>query len=286
MSRSRKGHARRGLTLAELLVATTIMLMIATAVATLAATVHSTNSFCHGHTVAAQHGRVALSRIQRTVESAIASEYRPGDNVDQQFPGVLVVSEQVAGQELPYTLVVWRPGPLDGPTLAPGNRRGLPLINELVVYAPNPLRPNELLEIRSLDDTGVVPPPNDMSAWRTLTDQLKTSGSTTKVVLTTRLRTTPLSGSYSDSLSPSDLRGAIRFRRLMAPSHLAWSQYRSGTKTWHDLDWPLGSYRMSSGTRIVACQTELQIAPDEMATAAVTAIPFFGSASISYELPR
>jgi hypothetical protein len=274
------------LTLAELLVATTIMLMIATAVATLAATVHSTNSFCQGYTVAAQHGRVALSRIQRAVESAIASQYLPGDDVQQQFPGVLVVAEQAGGQELPYTLVVWRPGPLDGPPLPPANRRGLPLINEIVVYAPNPLRPNELLEIRSPDDTSVVPPPSDSSAWRSLTDQLKTSASATKVVLTTRLRTAPLSGSYSDSLTPSDLRGAIRFRRLMAPSELAWSQYRGGTRSWPDLEWPLGSYRISSGTRMVVCQTELQIAPGEMAAAAATAIPFYGSASITYELPR
>jgi hypothetical protein len=50
------------LTLAELLVASTIMLLIATAVATLAATVQSTNDYCKGHTVSAQHARVALSR--------------------------------------------------------------------------------------------------------------------------------------------------------------------------------------------------------------------------------
>src|SRR3954451_23490854 len=40
---------RRGLTLAELLVATSIMLMIATAIGTLAATVQTTNSFCQGY---------------------------------------------------------------------------------------------------------------------------------------------------------------------------------------------------------------------------------------------
>ena len=91
---------RRGLTLAELLVAATIMLMIATAVGTLASAVKSTNDYCHGYTVAAQHARVALSRIERAVQTATASE---------QFPGCLVVTEQAGSQELPSTLVVWSP---------------------------------------------------------------------------------------------------------------------------------------------------------------------------------
>jgi prepilin-type N-terminal cleavage/methylation domain-containing protein len=262
---------RRGLTLAELLVATTIMLMIATAVATLAATVQSTNSFCQGYTVSAQHARVALSRIERTVQAATANE---------QFPGLIVVTEQAGSQELPSTLVVWRPA---GP---PANPTGLPLISELVIYSPDPAHPNDLLEIRSPTDNTPVPAATNMGNWRTLIDQLKTSGSTVKVVLTSRLRTAPLAGNYSDSLTPADLRGTVRFRRLMAPSDQEWNQYRASTKSWQDLSWPLDSYRSTSGTRAVVCQTELQIAPGSMATAAFTAIPFYGSASITYELPR
>lgn len=264
-------HARCGLTLAELLVATTIMLLIATAVATLASTVQSTNGFCQGYTVSAQHARVALSRMQRTVESATASE---------QFPGFIVVTEQAGGQELPGTLVVWNPA------AAPANPTGLPLVNEIVVYTPNPARPNELLEIRAPTEMSTVPAATDMGNWRTLIDHLKTSGTTVNVVLTTRLRTAPLSGSYSDSLTPADLRGVIRFRRLMAPTDQDWARYRAGTKNWQDLNWPLDSYRSTSGTRAVACQTEIQIAPGSMASAAITAIPFYGSASITYELPR
>src|SRR3954462_7735764 len=88
---------RRGLTLAELLVATSIMLMIATAIGTLAATVQTTNSFCQGYTISAQHARVVLNRIERTVQAATASE---------QFRGFIVVPEQAGAQELPSTLVV------------------------------------------------------------------------------------------------------------------------------------------------------------------------------------
>ena len=266
-----KLRRRRGLTLAELLVASTIMLLIAAAVATLAATVQSTNDYCKGHTVSAQHARVALSRIERAVQYAVANE---------QFPGCIVVTEQVGSQELPHTLVVWNP------TGTAANPTGLPLISEIVVFCPNPAHPNTLLEIRSPNDNTPVPAATNPSAWRTLTDQLKSSSSTTKVLLTDRMRTSPLTGDYSDSLSPSDLRGAVRFRRLMAPSDQQWAQFRGGTRTWQNIDWPQDSYRATSGTRVVACQTELQIVPGAMGSAAVTAIPFYGSATITYELSR
>src|SRR5688572_11269796 len=130
--RSRPGAAksRRGLTLAELLVATSIMLMIAAAVATLAAAVQSTNDFCRGYTVAGQHARVALNRMERALRYAIANE---------QFPGCLVVSEQAGGQELPSTLVVWYP------TGTAANRSGIPPVSELVVFCPDPAHPNTLL---------------------------------------------------------------------------------------------------------------------------------------------
>src|SRR4051812_47078002 len=93
-------NKRSGLTLAELLVASTIMLLIAAAVGTLASTVKSTNEYCHGYTTSAQHARVALSRIERAVIGAFANE---------QFPGCLVIAEQAGAQSLPSTLVVWYP---------------------------------------------------------------------------------------------------------------------------------------------------------------------------------
>jgi hypothetical protein len=257
-----------------LLVATTIMLMIAMAVATLGDSVHSTNDFCNGYTVSAQHARVALSRIERAVQSATANE---------QFPGCIVVTEQAGSQELPSTLVVWNTARTVPATESPW-------ISELVVYGFDPAHPNNLLEITSpTETTPVTAPATDMSYWRTLTDRLKTSSSTSKVMLTNRLRTAPLTGNYSDSLTPADLRGVVRFRRLMAPSDAEWSQYKGSSRTladWQTLSWPLDSYRSTSGTRAVACQTELQIAPGSMASAAATAIPFYGSTSITYELQR
>jgi hypothetical protein len=262
---------RGGLTLAELLIATTIMLMIATAVGTLAASVHATNDFCNGYIVSAQHARVALSRIDRSVQSSTANE---------SFPGCLVVTEQAGSEELPSTLVVWNP------IGAPASPTGLPLISEIVVYGCDPAHPNQLLEIRSPTQMSTVPPVSDVNGWRSLIDQLKTSSTTNKIMLTDRIRTAPLSGNYTEALTPADLRGVVRFRRLMAPTAVQWSQYRGGTRAWQDLNWPLDSYRSTSGTRAVACQTELQIAPGSMALASATSLPFYGSSSITYELQR
>jgi hypothetical protein len=268
MSRKLK---RRGLTLAELLVAATIMVLIAGAVGSLASAVKSTNDYCNGYTTAAQHARVALSRIERAMLNAYANE---------QFPGCLIVSEQAGSQTLPNTLVVWYP------TTAVVNATGLPLISEIVVYSFDPACPNHLIEVRSPTENTAVPASSDAAGWKSLTDRLKSSATLTKTVLTDHLRTAPITGNYSNSLSPSDLRGEVRFRRLMAPSDSEWTQYRTGTKTWQSLSWPLDSYRSTSGTRVVACQTEIQIAPGSMASAAVTAIPFYGSCRIGYELSR
>lgn len=263
--------ARHGLTLAELLIASTIMLMIATAVASLAATVHTTNGFCQGYIVAAQHARVALSRIESAVQSATTSE---------QFPGCFVVTEQAGSEQLPSTLVVWRPsGTAANPT-------GLPLASEIVIFSPDPNHPGQLLEIRAPSEAGTCPATTDMSAWRTLTDRLKTSQSVTKVVLTDRLRTAPLAGSWTSALTPSDLRGCIRFRCLVAPTQQEFSQYRAATKSWQSINWPLDSFRSNSGTRAVACQTEIQLATGSMASASQTALPFFSSVLITYELSR
>ena len=265
---------RRGLTLAELLIAATIMLLIAGAVGSLASAVKSTNDFCKGYTVSAQHARVALSRIERAVSNAYANE---------KFPGCLVISEQAGSQTLPSTLVVWYPT-----TATVANKDDLPLISEIVVFGSDPAHPNNFIEVRSPTESALVPAASNTNGWRSLTDRLKssTSNTVTKTLLTDRMRTAPLTGNYNDSLSPSDLRGVVRFRRLMAPDDTELSQYRSGARTWQSLAWPMDSYRTRSGTRVVALQTELQIAPGSMTSAAITAIPFYGSATINYELTK
>ncbi|HZN35079.1 MAG TPA: hypothetical protein VFB80_14720 [Pirellulaceae bacterium] len=262
---------RRALTLAELLVASAIMVLIAAGLATLSATVHSANTYAHGRIVCAQHARVALDRIEHAVENAAVSE---------QFPACLVVTEQVGSEELPHTLVVW------SPTATAANPSGLPLVKELAIYAPDPAKPSRLTEFRASNNANVVPAPSNVTAWRTLVESLKTSDTTEKIVLTDRLRTAPLSGEWTSNLTAAQLRGVVRFHRLVAPSEQQWAEYKAGTRAWNALAWPLDSYRTTSGTRAIACQTELQVVAGHMASAASTAVPFFGSAMRTHELAR
>ena len=103
-----------------------------------------------------------------------------------------------------------------------------------------------------------------MTAWRTLTEHLKTSQTTDKIVLTDRLRTAPAERPLDASLTASpncaaSCGSAASWRR---PSS-EWAEYRAGTRTWANISWPLDSYRATSGTRAVACQTELQIVAGE-----------------------
>jgi hypothetical protein len=259
------------LTLAELLIATTILLLIATAVGMLAAAVHGANAYCQGYLFAGQHARVALSRIEQTLRRTYANE---------QFPGWLVVSEVAGSQELPQTLVVW------APSSAPANPAGRPLVKELVLFSPNPARPNELLEIRDPTNTALAPDASNTSAWRTLTESLRNRQTASRIVLTNRLRTAPLVGEWQESLTAAELRGLVRFRRLIAPTEQALSQYRAGLRSWEDLDWPLDRYGPTSGTRCVVCQTELQVTTSSVASAQATALPFYGSFYFTYELAR
>lgn len=264
-------HFRRGLSLTELLVASTIMVLIAGGMGSLAMTAHSANSYSHGRIVAAQHARVALDRIEQTIDKAVASE---------QFPVCLIVTEQVGSEELPQTLVVW------SPANSAVDPTGMPRVSELVIFAPDPSQPGRLVEFRSPSDASIAPATSNTSAWRTLIDGIKASLASERIVITDRLRTAPLSGAWSPSLTASELRGVVRFRRVMTPTEQQWSQYKLGTRSWSAVDWPLDSFRTTSGTRAVACQTELQIVSGDMAHAAATAVPFFGSALRTYELAR
>jgi Tfp pilus assembly protein PilW len=257
-------HRRRGLTLTELLIAGTIMTMLAAGMGSLVMTVHSANEYCRGQSVAAQHARVSLDRIGRAVRTAEAS---------QQFPGCLAISETVGSWEFPETLVVW------SPIGTAANSHGLPQVNELVIFTPDPIAPSRLLEIRAPNNTATVPDVTNTAAWATLIDAIRSAADSSQTELTDRLRTSAVTN------GGNDLRAAIRFRVLMAPSEVYWAEYRANTRNWKDLDWPLDHVSTQTGLRRVVCQTELQIvaAGDD---AGQTSVPFFGSAALNYELAR
>jgi hypothetical protein len=202
----RKNHRRRGLTLTELLIAGTIMTMLAGGMGSLVLTVHSANEYCRGQSVAAQHARISLDRIQRAVRTAEA-------------------------------------------------------------------------ELRAPNNNSPVPAVTNAAGWKSLIDSLRSSADASRTELTSRLRTSPVTN------GSSDLRGAIRFRVLLAPSAEYWAEYRGGTRTWKDLNWPLDYVSTQTGLRRVVCQTEMHILASGE-DAAQTSVPFFGSTALNYELAR
>lgn len=263
-------HARRGLTLSELLIAATIMVMIVGAMSMLAMTVHSANDHCQGQSLAAQHGRVVLDHLTRSISSANASE---------SFPGLVVISEQLGSDAFPDTLAVWLP---EGAAVDP---EGLPRVREMVLFSPDPTQASCLVRIRQVDNGDVAPVATDLAAWRTLAAAIRTDPDAERTTLTDSLRTGSLvEGTGAEQTT--NFRGCVRFLRLMAPSESEWADYKDGDLNWDEIAWPLDAFSSVTGTRRVICQIELQIAPGDTATSAETAVPFFGSAGITYDLSR
>ncbi|WP_425617872.1 hypothetical protein NA78x_001562 [Anatilimnocola sp. NA78] len=255
---------RRGLSLPELLASMTILILITGSLGAVASAVRSSNAYCSGQTQAAQHARVAITRIERNLTTCTANE---------QFPGCRVFSTTVSGSAFPDTLVVWKP---TGTALAP---TGLPRVSELLLYTYNPTTPNELLEIRDLTSTATAPTAASTSAWNTLISQLKSSNTATRTVLTSRLHTAVPSVGQSS-------RGAVRFLILASPTDAEIASYRAGTTSWSALDWSLDRSGSISGTRGIACQIELLVDASDGVTTTGQVLPFFGSGAFSYQVSR
>ncbi len=266
------GPARRcGLTLMELLIATSIMAMVAGTLGALAHGVQSAFEYTEGHGLATQHARVVLDRIAQHVETATASE---------EFPGFLVVPWREGSLDFPEMLVVWHP---DEKAADPD---GLPRYDELVIYAPNPSVPSQLLEFTIPSDARTVPPPGDLAQWRSELDALRSSGRLRSFVLTNLLRMCRVPEAGGDS----QWRGAVRFGARLRPSEADWARYESGELEWAELPWARGTYGSRTGLRQAALQIEIQLMPGKAPVlgeaSAQTAVPFFGAAARYYPLER
>ena len=259
---------RRGLSLTELLVASTIMTMIAGGMGTLAMTMQTANNHCQSQNMAAQHARMVDARIQDAVRKATASE---------SFPGCVAFSETVGSYTYPDTLVIWRP------TAAAVDSAGLPRVKELLVYCPDPNTSNCLLEIRDPNNNATVPALSSTSSWTTLLTSLKTGNTAQRTKLSTLLRV-----ANAASSGAAKRRGCVRFNVSLIPSATQWASYRAGTSDWDELVWPLDIFGSESGQRQVLCQSELQYDGSSAtpSSAQQTPVPHFGSATFVYPLAR
>jgi hypothetical protein len=257
------------MTLVELLIASSMLLLLAGVIGGLASAVQTSSSYSQGHADAAQHARVALERITREVGQATAV----GD-----YPGFAVIYEDIGGSRYPDTLLVWRPA-----SGTPANPNGPPLISELVIYSPHPQQPEQLLEIRAPQDTRPIPLDESLnqSPWPETITAVKKDAQSQRVVLTNLLR-------VSATSSGSNLqRAAVRFHHELRPTTAELAAYRAGTRAWKDLAWPQGLYSSQTGIRQAWVRIEIQLLPsgDDL-TAALNqqAIAFLGSAAVYYQL--
>lgn len=259
---------RRGLTLPELIVSIAIMVLIAGAMAVLSTGVQAVAEHTQGIDLAAQHGRIAIGRIENNVRKAFANE---------SFPGCVVLATTVGTVSYPDTLFVWKPD-----TMA-AQPTGLPMVRELVMYTPDATTPSNFLEITWPSSAATAPPLTDGTSWNALANSFRTGNRPVRSTLTTLLRTNPV------ATGSTTLRGAVRFQILMQPTAAAWTSYRSGSLAWSSIDWPQDLRGSQTGTRIVACQTEMQLLPptgDINNNTGDGVVPFFGSASITYFLSK
>lgn len=254
---------RRGFTLAEVLIASAVMVLIVGAMAVMATGVEQTAKYQFALEEAHQHGRVALERIGNAFNSAAATS---------TDPPAAVLADTSGAYTFPAALVVWK---------SDANGNELPEANELVVFCANPDNPKQLWELSSPGDTQTVSMTN-AATLRTLVDAMKASGATKKTVLTSLMRS-------CTSHDLGDPKPAVRFDVVMRPSASEWAQYQASTLAWSDLSWAQGIYGSQSGLRQVRLTCELQILPDdgEGATSPDSfTVPFLGSAAMYYEMKK
>jgi prepilin-type N-terminal cleavage/methylation domain-containing protein len=268
MCQVRNRAARRGMTLVELLLAVSILGIMAGALTGLALAVQQSSGYAQGYGTATQHARVTFERISRIVGEATATD---------QYPGAAVVSTTVSGYGYPDMLIVWHP---NGP---PANPVGPPLLSEVVIYAPDPSNPYQLLEV-TLPGNSTPIPLNSASlntpAWQNQLASLMASASSNRVPLTNLAR--------AASVDNVNIRAAIRFETEMHPTDAEWAAYRSGTSAWNTLSWAQGICGSQTGLRQVAVRCELQLLPQQAAgmldPTGQQAIPFLLSTAFCYQL--
>ena len=260
--------APKGMTLLELLIAMSIMLMVVGTLAGIARAVQLGFEYNQGHGNATQHARVTIERITGKVREATATK---------SFPGFVVLDEQIDTWRFPDTLVVWF---TDGPPLNDdGTPRLKPRLNELVIYCPHPKSPGTLVEI-STDSIDLLQ--EDDVACASQIEAIKASDSSRVTTLTDLVRISEI-----DESNDPQIRAAVRFASVLRPSESDWDDWENDDIAWEKLPWAFGP---QTGLRHARLRIEIQLMTGEAPAAEATdrrqAIPFFGSAAIYYPMRK
>ena len=304
---------RRGMTLAELLISMTILSMMSVVLAGMSNAVNSAWSYTKGVEDSDLQARAAIERIEYMI-----SQTGVYDLAGQPTRvGMTVVSRPVGKSLVPDVLVLWTGGRSGGMS-ANGVLQRLPTVGELLIYTWDANSPSQLIEVAFPGQTASF----DFTASDLATQvaNLLTSKTAEKIPLCDRLRLSSLSTSSSAVSAPvvppvsgmgsmfsmygtsvqsgsssstsstattastTQSIGNARFTLTLTPTDSELASASPQTTAWTQLSWPQGNFGNRSGMRQATLQIELQVEPDGIVRASdsVSAIPFFGSASLRY----
>ncbi len=252
----------------ELLVGLALVGLIALACGVLFVAAERASQYAQLQAALVQEGELCVERIRRTVAQAYTTA---------EFPGFIVLEEIRGHGRFPQILIVWYPEvPVEGD-------RRRPLANELVIFCPNPNRPEELLEIRPLSAAGLCPEWNQHTMWKTLATELITSSDARRVVLTNRLRTVA-----DPTAGPAARRAGVFFFSMLRPSEAELEDFRAGRRPWNSLSWVHGIHGPQFGLRQHWLRMEIQLAVRDDASGEMGGEVFaaFGSAALYYGVGR
>lgn len=298
-------HAKRGMTLAELLISMTILSMMSVVLAGMSNAVNSAWSYTKGIEETDLQAQAALERIGFMVSQA--GTYKIAGQPTRL--GAAVVSRPAGDKPLPDVLVLWTGGRSGGMS-ANGVQTRLPVASELLIYTWNASAPSQLIEVAFPDQTTAFDFAS--SDLTTQVTNLLASKTTEIIPLCERLRVSSLKGTGSAATLPSAPTGPsspwgpslpsappsspttssgtvsevgnVRFALTLTPNDSDLAATAPQTTAWTQLNWPQGKFGSRSGMRQASLRIELQVEPDGIVRASdtVSAIPFFGSASVRY----
>jgi len=265
-TRSKSG--RRGLSLAELLVATMIMGLISASFGALAMSIQMANEHATSKNRMGQSARIILGRIERTIGSAHANE---------DFPGVRAITYKKFTYEFPQCLAIWAPS-------ASGPAGAYPQVDELVFFAANPDSPNLLLEIHPVNNSNVAPDMDNESGWRDLLEDVLADNETEVIPLFDQVRVGKANS------ADTNLYSTLRFDVRVRPDDDQLASARAGDSDWADLPWTNSIYGNSTGLRQVWVSFSYQMVPsddvDEHEAIQDKSVPFFGSSAVYYQVSK
>ena len=275
-------RVRIGMTLAELLISMAILSMMSVVLAGMSNAVNSAWSYTKGIEETDLQAQAALERIEYMV--AQTGTYKLTGQPTRS--GMTVVTRPVGRSQLPDVLVLWTGG-RSGGMAANGVQSRLPTVGELLIYTWDPNNRANLIEVAF---------PGQTTSFNFAASDLSTqvtnllNATTAEIIpLCARLRVSSLSTTStttSSSISSSTMQsvGNLRFTLSQNPTDTELASAAPQTTAWMQLNWPQGTFGNRSGMRQSTLQIELQVEPAGIARASdtVTAIPFFGSASLRY----